>query len=126
MLAALLLGEILSQHQAIPDGPAGATVFGTVTAGPVCPVERIPPASSCAPRPVAGATIRVTVPADGETVRTTTGADGRYRDALRGSGTITITALPVHGLMGTPAPVTVTVDHGGGKRVDLHYDTGIR
>ena len=126
VVTVLVFLEILAQHQAIPDGPPGATVFGTVTAGPVCPVERSPAASAYVPRPVAGATIVVTLAADGETIRSTTTADGRYGVTFRGSGTITITALPVRGLVGTPAPVTVTLDYGGSQRVDLEYDTGIR
>ncbi len=44
-----------------------------------------------------------------------------------GFGAITITALPVRGLVGTPARVTVTVDPSdNSRRVDLQYDTGIR
>ena len=39
-------------------GPPGVT--GTVTAGPVCPVETVPPKPECAPRPVAGAVIVAT------------------------------------------------------------------
>ena len=38
-----------------------------------------------------------------------------------------ITALPVDGLVGTPAPVRVTLASPGEiERVDLEYDTGIR
>lgn len=126
VVTVLVFLEILAQHQAIPDGPPGATIFGTVTASPVCPVERSPAASACVPRPVAGTMIVVTLAADGETIRSTTAVDGRYGVTFRGSGTITITSLPVRGLVGTPAPVTVTLDYGGSQRVDLEYDTGIR
>ena len=38
-----------------------------------------------------------------------------------------ISAMPVAGLMGTPAPVNVTVtDPGEVQHLDLEYDTGIR
>lgn len=119
--------EILAQNRPIPDGPPGAIVFGTVTAGPMCPVQRSPEASGCAPRPVAGATIVVRLADDGATLRSTTTAAGRYVVAFQGFGAITITALPVRGLVGTPARVTVTVDPSdNSRRVDLQYDTGIR
>jgi hypothetical protein len=39
-----------------PGGPP-PSVAGVVTAGPVCPVERMPADPTCAPRPVAGAVI---------------------------------------------------------------------
>jgi hypothetical protein len=43
------------------------------------------------------------------------------------TGTMTISALPVAGLMGAPAPVSVTlVSPSHTERVDLEYDTGIR
>src|SRR6478735_10167932 len=61
--------------------PAGGppSVTGTVTAGPVCPVETVPPKPECAPRPVAGAVI-VAMDAGGQEIgRATTAADGSYR-----------------------------------------------
>lgn len=109
----------------IPAGPF-TYVVGTVTAGPVCPVEQNPPASSCGPRPVAGAVIIASFAGQGEVARATTAPDGSYRILMHGYGTYTVTALPVQGLMRAPAPVTVTLDPMETRRVDFEYDTGIR
>ena len=109
--------------------PAGGSpsVTGTVTAGPVCPVETVPPNPGCAPRPVAGAVI-VATGADGQEVgRATTAADGSYQMVVGETGTVTISALPVAGLMRVPAPMNVTLTSPGEtERIDLQYDTGIR
>ncbi len=109
--------------------PAGGPpiVLGTVTAGPVCPVELHSPDPKCAPRPVAGAVI-VATDANGEVVgRATTRTDGSYVLVVSEIGTILITAQPVQGLARAPAPVTVTLVYlGPTARLDLEYDTGIR
>src|SRR4051812_27054115 len=63
-----------------PASSASATtgIRGKATAGPVCPVERVPPESACAPRPVVGAVLVVRDAAGNEVARATTGTDGRY------------------------------------------------
>jgi hypothetical protein len=109
--------------------PAGGPprVMGTVTAGPVCPVEKSPPDPQCAPRPVAGAVIVATNAAGDEVGRATSEADGSYLLAVGETGPIVITALPVQGLMGVPAPTSVQLDDPSGVlQLDLTYDTGIR
>jgi hypothetical protein len=103
------------------------SVKGTVTAGPVCPVEKSPPDPSCAPRPVAGAVLVATNATGEEIGRATTAADGTYELIVGQTGAVTITAQPVTGLMGTPQPVKVTLARPGQvEQVDLAYDTGIR
>lgn len=113
-----------------PSGvPAGAptTVTGLVTAGPVCPVERNPPDPSCAPRMLASAVIVATDTDGREVARTATAPDGSYLLTIGQTGTFTITAQPVAGLMRAPAPATVTLAFPGAtERIDLTYDTGIR
>jgi hypothetical protein len=106
-------------------GPPGVT--GTVTAGPVCPVETVPPKPECASRPVAGAVIVATDAGGQEVGRATTAADGSYQMLVGETGTLTISGLPVAGLMRAPAPVNVTLTIPGEiERLDLQYDTGIR
>jgi hypothetical protein len=123
-------GQTPSPSGQTPEpSPAGniAFIIGTVTAGPVCPVERSPLPSSCVPRPVAGAVIAASFAGQGEVARATTAADGSYRITIHGWGPYTVTALPVAGLMRAPAPVMVTLDPPTDtKRVDFEYDTGIR
>ncbi len=109
--------------------PAGGppSVTGTVTAGPVCPVEQSPPDPKCAARPVAGAVIVATDQRGQEVGRTTSAADGSYQLIVGETDTVLISALPVAGLAGAPAPVSVTLAAPGEtERVDLEYDTGIR
>ena len=105
----------------------GPWLVGVATAGPVCPVERIPPDPACAPRPVVGAAIVVLDRGGREVARATTGADGTYHVAVP-AGSVRVEAAPVAGLMGTPAPIDAVAPVGPGAwlRVDLAYDTGIR
>jgi hypothetical protein len=106
-------------------GPPSVT--GTITAGPVCPVESSSPDPRCAPRPVAGAVIVATDASGQEVGRATSAADGSYQMIVGETGTMLISGQPVAGLMGTPAPVSVTLAGPGGiEHVDLEYDTGIR
>ena len=59
--------------------------------------------------------------------RATTAADGSYQMLVGETGTVTISGLPVAGLMRAPAPVSVTLASPSViGRVDLQYDTGIR
>ena len=100
---------------------------GTVTAGPVCPVEQSPPDPQCAPRPVPGAIIVATNASGTEVGRATSAEDGTYALAVTETGAVRIVALPVDGLASAPAPVSVTLASGGEvQRIDLEYDTGIR
>jgi hypothetical protein len=109
-----------------PEG-GPPSVIGTVTAGPVCPVETVPPKPECAPRPVAGAVIVATDAGGQEVGRATTAADGSYQVIVGTTGIVTVSGLPVAGLMTAPAPVSVTLASPNAvERVDLQYDTGIR
>ena len=109
----------------LPAGPSG--VAGFVLAGPVCPVERVPPDPACAPRAVAGAVLVVRDAAGGEVARTTSSQDGSYRIDLP-PGTYTLQPQPVAGLLGRPASIPFAVPAGGSEavRLDVTYDTGIR
>ena len=110
----------------VPAGPP-PRVTGTVSAGPVCPVEQIPPDPQCAPRPVAGAIIVATNAAGQEVGRATSAVDGSYELTIGETGTVLITAQPLAGLARPPAPVSVALSSPGEvERIDLEYDTGIR
>jgi len=112
---------------AIPaDG--GPWIVGLAHAGPVCPVERIPPDPACADRLVVGAgiTIRDT---DGRVVsQAVTSPDGTFLAAVPAGGSYIVEAGPVEGLLGTPGPFEVVVGDGAAAwaGADLAYDTGIR
>jgi hypothetical protein len=109
--------------------PAGGPprVMGTITAGPVCPVEQSPPDPRCAPRPVAGAVIVATDEGGQEVGRATSAADGTYELTAGQTGAVVLTALPVDGLARPPAPVRLVFNGPGEvEHIDLEYDTGIR
>ena len=111
---------------AASDAGGGRTgIAARATAGPVCPVEKIPPDPACAARPVAGAVIVVRDPSGAEIARATTGADGTFFAELAHGGYV-VEARPAKGLMGTPGPQNVTVDPGVVSTIQLDYDTGIR
>lgn len=109
-----------------PSGPTG-TLVGRAEAGPVCPVETVPPDPACAPRPVPGATVVVLDAAGREVARATTDEAGGFALELPAGGYL-VTGEPAEGLMGGPPPAveaTVVAD-GTTELVILAYDTGIR
>ncbi len=113
-------------EEAWPDPTAGKTgIRGSVTAGPTCPVERVPPDPSCAPHPVQGAVIVVRDASGAEVDRTVVNAAGTYFSAV-GAGTYSVEPQPVDGIMGTPPPQHVVVTAGERTTADFVYDTGIR
>lgn len=100
-------------------------IGGIAVAGPVCPVESVPPEPDCAARPVPGAVIVVRDVGGSEVVRVDTAADGSFFVGLP-PGDYLIEPQAVEGLMGTAAALEVTVIAGEAAEVDLEYDTGIR
>ena len=116
--------ELVSE---IGDPLPGATgVRGTVSAGPVCPVERNPPDPGCAPRPVAGAVLVVTDAKGTEVARAASAGDGTFSIELA-PGAYRLTAQTFEGLMGTPEPMDFEVEAGGPMtELQVSYDTGIR
>jgi hypothetical protein len=109
-----------------PSPPPSRTgIAGVATAGPVCPVERVPPDPDCAPRPVAGATIVIRDASRAEAARVTTAADGTFFADVR-PGDYVVEPQPKEGLMGVAGPQAVTVVEGVATTIQLGYDTGIR
>jgi hypothetical protein len=110
-------------------GPASGPSYpvgGRAVAGPVCPVERIPPDPACAPRPVVGAVLAITASDGHEVARATTGPDGRWTVTLA-AGRYTLTPQAVSGLLGSAPPLQFTVSAtGSSAALDVTYDTGIR
>jgi hypothetical protein len=102
--------------------PPVVGVFGTVTAGPTCPVAQVE--NLCDPRPlVADVEART---ADGTlAARTHTDQAGAYRLELAPA---TYTLLAVTGSSSLPRclPTTVTVHGGQAVQANIGCDTGIR
>jgi hypothetical protein len=106
-------------------GGAGGVIGirGIASAGPVCPVVR-PGDPACADRPVVGATVHVMDETGLEVATLETDATGAFVVTLP-PGRYRVVPDPVSGLMGTAAPVDVTVGSAL-SIVELTYDTGIR
>jgi hypothetical protein len=109
------------------SSPASVVVDGRVHAGPVCPVEKVPPDPACADRPVAGAVLIVTTAAGAEVARATSAADGTFRVSLA-AGDYVLVPQPVQGYMGTASPIPFHAQGDGAAPapLDVSYDTGIR
>ncbi len=109
-----------------PTGGTGELEVAVV-AGPVCPVETVPPDPACAPRPVSSARVFVS-PADGRDIivaEGTTDDDGIALLSLP-PGEYLLAGDAVEGLFGVPEPMSVEVVAGRATSVTLDYDTGIR
>jgi hypothetical protein len=108
-----------------PAGPM-ITLRGHATAGPVCPVETLPPDPACEPRPVVVAEIVVRDESGEAVARVRTADDGRFAVSLP-PGTYELVPQAVDGLMGTaPSVVVVLVEGTDPDPVEIGYDTGIR
>ena len=113
------------------ESPSPAPDTGTLevraVAGPVCPVETIPPDPSCEARPVENARVFVS-PGDGRDILVAQGAtdaDGILRLDLP-AGDYIVSGGEVDGLFGIPEPIAITVVAGEVAEATLACDTGIR
>jgi hypothetical protein len=100
-------------------------VSGYAHAGPMCPVESLPPDPACADRPVSDAVILVRNSAGVVIAEPRTGEDGTFTVELA-AGHYTFLPQPVEGLMGTAPEQEVTVGTTPVTGLDFAYDTGIR
>ena len=108
-----------------PIGSGRTGIAGVAVAGPVCPVERLPPDPACAPRPVAGAKIVVRDASGAEVASVQTGADGSFFVDVK-AGDYVVEPQPAEGLMGGAATQSVEVVDGSAATIQIEYDTGIR
>ena len=125
-IAALILTlAACSAGAPAPVAAPGTGLAITAVAGPVCPVEKMPPDPKCAPRPVAGAKV-IVQDAQGRSVATVELDAGGSAVATLPAGNYVVQPQRVTGLMGTAAVADVTVVDGSLTPVVLSYDTGIR
>lgn len=108
-----------------PLGAGKTGIAGIALAGPVCPVETVPPDPACAPRPVAGAVVLIRDGGGSEVARVETAADGSFFAELP-AGDYVVEPQPVEGTMGLAGPRSVMVVEGNMVELQLDYDTGIR
>ncbi len=117
-VAVVLVALIACGRSLAPAAASG--IFGTVTAGPTCPVERMD--SPCPPGVWTGE-VRAT-DGSGHDVTTTTDERGNYSMMLV-PGTYEVAAVTGDGPP-IAKPTSVVVVEGPRQRVDLTVDTGIR
>jgi hypothetical protein len=109
-----------SGSAAAPD----SGIRGRALLAPTCPVEQLPPAPGCKPKPFA-TTIVVLRASDRERVaRTRSGNDGRFQVRLR-AGRYYLTGSSSGGLS-RARTVLVTVHRDAFTRVTITFDSGIR
>ncbi|MFL5648518.1 MAG: carboxypeptidase-like regulatory domain-containing protein [Chloroflexota bacterium] len=120
----LLMAGCAGGGVGVSPTPSGG-IGGTVTAGPICPVEKVPPDPACAARPVGGAVLIVREGSDGEVARATTSADGTFFIALP-PGSYVVAPQDVEGFLGGAQEQSVEVAAGARSDIVLVYDTGIR
>ncbi len=124
-LIVILMNAIVS---CTPNAGAGEmTVTLSAVAGPVCPVERVPPDPACADRPVVGASLVIIGPNGTQVGAVLTDASGSASVSLA-PGHYVVRAAPVEGLLGTPAETALDVTASAASPLSLTvtYDTGIR
>jgi hypothetical protein len=97
----------------------------TLLAGPVCPVETVPPDPNCEPRPVAGREILLLAVDGREVARGTSDAAGRLTFRPPPAAYV-VRAAPFDGFPSPPADETVTVTLNETTNLTLAFDTGIR
>lgn len=122
-LSLAILAAACSGGTTTTSVPATAHLAGTVTAGPTCPVvqEGVP----CPDRPVVDAAIQIIDGNGAIVVEVITDEDGAYAVDLA-PGRYHVVPQSVEGLLGTAAPVDVTVAADSTIVLDFAYDTGIR
>jgi hypothetical protein len=128
MLARALLVAALAGMfgSCTPGATTGIAVPIHVQAGPVCPVERVPPDPACADRPVPGALLLIADASGSQVVTGTSDAAGDLVVRLE-PGTYLVTPQRAPGVMGTAAPMTLQVVAGASPApLVVVYDTGIR
>ena len=101
------------------------TLRVSLTAGPVCPVERNPPDPACAPRPVVNIEIVVYDVSGTQVASAVSGEDGVATLQLLG-GAYYVVVPPVDGLMGKAQPLAFAGVGGDNVALVFGYDTGIR
>lgn len=104
--------------------PYNSGVQGTVSLGPTCPVERVPPDPSCADKPYAAAVVVYRVNSQSVFLMGNSNADGAFKFSLP-PGSYTLKAISGN-VFPRCTPVNVEVPASGYASIAISCDTGIR
>ena len=123
----VLVGETGDDVTVTPPtgGEGSVRVTVSLLAGPTCPVEQIPPAPGCAPRPVVGADVGIYDPHGNLVATATSNAEGKVIFDVP-AGAYFVAASPAEGIMVDPEPQAFSAIAGDEVGLLLSYDTGIR
>lgn len=107
--------------------PNNSGVEGTVTYGPTCPVQHLPPEPTCEPRPYV---VDIAIKSlDGKTTiaQTSSGADGRYKINVK-PGSYLIQTVNLRGSIESLGEYSgkVTVFNNKFTHLDIEIDSGMR
>ena len=105
------------------EGMVRVTVH--LIAGPTCPVEQIPPAPECAPRPVVGAEVGIYEPHGNLVATAISDSEGKVIYDVP-AGAYYVAASPMDEIMQDPEPQAFSALGGDEVGLVLSYDTGIR
>ena len=106
-------------------GEGDVRVVVQLSAGPVCPVEQIPPDPKCDARSVANANVTI-FEADGNEVATATSDDAGQLAFAVPAGAYYVVPATVEGLMGTAEAQAFSALGGDQVGLLFLFDTGIR
>lgn len=106
-----------------PGGGSHTRVFGNISAGPTCPVERA--RHPCPLKPVAG-TVAVEVDGTRQVADTRIASNGEYALSLAPGSYSLVVVLNKGGVLPRCPVRNVTIRPGPAVRVNITCDTGIR
>ncbi|MDP1718896.1 MAG: hypothetical protein Q8L24_00515 [bacterium] len=106
-----------------PIKQATAGVRGTVTIGPVCPVQRIPPDPNCADR-AHKADFNITDASGSVVSKVSSGLDGKF-EANLSPGKYVITPIST-GVLPRASAQDFIVPEDGFVEITIQFDSGIR
>jgi len=124
MLMMSFLVSMCSGVGCIPVIGSSSGIFGTILAGPQCPVQ-IEGDPQCDDKPLAATVIVKTADGLFEVARFTADSNGEFRVPLQ-PGSYLLDPLPGENGFPHSSPQLVTVEADTFTQVDISYDTGIR
>lgn len=122
VLACLMCAGIANARFEAPSMPGSGTLEGTITRGPLTPIERPGIPSSA---PVAAAQIGIATPDGKKAATVQSGSAGEYSVQLA-PGTYVVTVTSPARALSKNLPATVTITEGATTHLDIRLDTGIR